>query len=406
MRDRHQRAIAAVFAVHGAVGGSFATRVPWLQEHLAIDTRALGFALLCQPIGAFVAMPLAGRLAYRFGGRATTRALLAMWTALLALPMLAPGPIWLGMVFLLCGASAGMSDVAMNAQGVTIERRLGRSIMSGLHGMWSVGNLAGAGIGAVAAHFGVDARLHLSVMAAALVATGLRVSRPLPEARPAPGEQAPPRFAVPPRAVLAVGLIGFCATFAEWGASGWAALYLKDVTGASPGVAAAGYAVFALFMVTTRLSGDGLVRKVGPVAAVRASGATAVLGGLLIVTGRVPAVVIAGFALMGLGLAVIVPLVFAAAGRAGPTPAQGVAGVATITYLSGLIAPPVTGWLAGAVAFPFAFALVTALMAAMACAAGVLRPRHQGGGRSSGTTMKDDRAVARINASPVQDSET
>ncbi|MFD0890571.1 MFS transporter, partial [Streptosporangium algeriense] len=154
MRNDNQRAriaVAAVFAVHGAVAGSMATRVPWLQDHLGLDPAALGIALFCPAVGAFIAMPMSGRLVHRLGGRAATRILLALWCAALALPSQAPGFAPLCAIFLAYGAAAGMCDVTMNAQGVIVERRLGRSVMSGLHGMWSVGSLAGAGIGVVAA---------------------------------------------------------------------------------------------------------------------------------------------------------------------------------------------------------------------------------------------------------------
>ncbi|MEU6407451.1 MFS transporter [Microbispora sp. NPDC046933] len=376
MRDRHQRATALVFAVHGAVAGTLATRMPWFQDHFGLGTAALGLVLLCPPIGSFLAMPMTARLAYRFGARVTTRTLLALWCAALALPVLAPGPLWLAPAFLLYGAAAGMCDLAMNAQGVLVERRLGRSVMSGLHGMWSVGNLCGAGIGAAAAQAGLDARAHLTLMAAALIAVGAVGSRALlDDDAPAPDEKPPSRFTVPPRAVLLIGLIGFFATFAERASGQWAAIYLKDVTGAGAGVAAAGFTVFTACMVTVRLAGDFVVRRLGPVATVRAGAVTAVLGGVVVVAFRTPAPVIAGFALFGAGVAVVVPLVFAAAGQAARTPAEGVAGVATITWMSGLVAPSVIGWLAGTFAFPFAFALVTCMVAAMIRPARALSPR-------------------------------
>jgi MFS family permease len=375
MSDRNQRAVAAVFAVHGVGLGSLATRIPWLQDHLGLTPGVLGLALLCPSAGAFAAMPTAGRLAHRYGGRATTRVVLALTSATLALPVLAPGLPWLCAAYVLGGAAAGMSDVAMNAQGVIVERRLRRSIMSGLHGMWSAGALVGAGIGAVAAQAGVDARVHLGLMALALLVVGGIAGRGLPEGRPDPGEQAPPRFAVPSRAVLAIGVVGFCATFAEGASTNWAAVYIKTVTAAGPGVAAACYMVFALSMAVARLAGDGVVRRLGRVLTVRAGGVLAGLGGVVIVTARTPIPGAVGLALFGLGIAVIVPLVFAAAGHAAPTPGQGIAGVATITYLSILVAPAVTGWVAGATSFPIAFALITCIAATTALLAGALRPR-------------------------------
>ncbi|MBB4936671.1 MFS family permease [Streptosporangium album] len=380
--QRARLAIAAVFAVHGAVGGSMATRIPWLQDHLQLGPAALGAALFCPAVGAFFAMPMAGRLVHRYGGRAATRVLLALWCAALALPMLSPGLPWLCAAFLVYGAAAGMCDVTMNAQGVIVERRLERSIMSGLHGMWSMGSLAGAGAGVVAAQAGIDARVHHSVMALVLLAVGAVAGRRLLDTWPEPGEQAPPRFAAPPRAILAIGAVGFCATFVEGASMNWAAVYAKDVTGAGPGAAAAGYAVFALAMAVTRLAGDLIVRRLGPVATVRAGGLLAAFGGVVIVMARTPLLGITGFALLGLGVAVIVPLCFAAGGNAAATPSLGIAGVATITYLAGLVAPAATGWIADVTSLPATFGMITAITLAAVVLAGALRPAGGAGGRS------------------------
>ncbi|MFI6182053.1 MFS transporter [Nonomuraea sp. NPDC051191] len=370
------RAIAAVFAAHGAVAGSFATRIPWIQEHVHLSAGLLGFVLLCPSIGAFAAMPLASRLAHRFGSQATTRVLLALWCGGLALPAFAPAPVWLFAIFLLYGASAGMCDVVMNAHGVTLERHLNKPVVSGLHGMWAVGSLAAGGLGTLAAQAGIDARLHLGVVAAVLVVLGGIAGRGLlPDGPRAADAPAPRRFALPSRAILAVGVVGFCGTFAEGASSNWAAVYLTNVADAGPGAAAAGYTIFMLCMAGARLAGDRVVRLTGPVRAVRMGGIVAVAGGVLVVLARTPVLGVIGFALVGLGVAVVVPLVFTAAGNAGPTPGEGVAGIATITYLSGLTAPALTGWVAGSVSYPAAFTLVTGVLVALTVLAPVLRPR-------------------------------
>ncbi|WP_131741347.1 MFS transporter [Actinomadura roseirufa] len=371
----NRSAIGVVFAVHGAVAGTLATRIPWIQDHLDIGPSVLGLALLCPSIGAFAGMPMAGRLAHRFGGRATTRVLLAAWCAILAVPALAPAPGWLFATMLLYGATSGMCDVVINAHAITLERRLRRPIISGLHGLWCVGGLAAGGVGVLAAHAGIDARLHLGAVSLALLVTGIVAGRGLLHDRTAPGTPAPRRFALPTRAILAIGAVGFCGTFAEGASADWAAVYLTKVTGAGPGTAAAGFVVFMSCMAGTRLVGDRLVRRLGAAAVVRCGGLVAAAGGVLVVTARTPVPGIAGFALIGAGAATIVPLAFAAAGNIAPTAGEGVAGVATITYLSGLTAPAVTGWAAGALSYPAAFVLIACMAAVMAPAAGALRPR-------------------------------
>ncbi|WP_067468797.1 MFS transporter [Actinomadura macra] len=371
----NRSAISIAFAVHGAVAGTLATRVPWIQDHLGLGPTILGMALLCPSVGAFIGMPMAGRLAHRLGGRTATRILLAAWCAVLALPALAPAPAWLFAAMLFYGVTSGMCDVVMNAHALTLERRLRRPIISGLHGLWCVGSLAAGGVGILAAHAGIDARLHLGTLAVVLLATGIVAGRGLLPDRTAPGAPAPRRFALPGRPILAIGAVGFCATFAEGASADWAAVYLTQVAGAGPGLAAATFTIFMSCMAATRLAGDRLIRRFGPVVIVRAGGVLAVAGGVLVVAARTPAPGIAGFALIGVGTATIVPLVFAAASNAGPSAGEGVAGVATITYLSGLTAPAITGWAAGAVSYPAAFAMITGVVSLMALAAGALRPR-------------------------------
>lgn len=370
---RARYAVAAVFAVHGAVTGSFATRVPWVADHASLSAGQLGFALAFTAFGASCAMPLAGRISHRLGSRTALRALLALWTLSLVPPGLAPNLPTLCAAMFVYGATAGMADVAMNALGVETERLLGRSIMSGLHGMWSAGALAGAAAGTLAAHLDPDARLHFALAAAVLTAAGLPAAGWVLDVRAAAGEEPPPRFALPPRSALLIGAVGFCAVFAEGAALDWSAVFLRDRLDSSASLAAASTTGFMLTMAVARIAGDAVVNRFGAVRTVRAGGVVAVLGGLLIVVAGHPAVAMAGFALVGLGIAVAVPLCFAAAGRSGPNPSQAIAGVATITYTSGLIAPGLIGTVAQATSLVMSFALVTALACGLVVFAGVLR---------------------------------
>lgn len=370
---RSRYAVATVFAVHGAVTGSFATRVPWIQDHASVSAGQLGLALAFPAIGASVAMPLAGSVSHRFGARAALRGLIALWTLALTLPALAPNLVTLCMALFVYGATAGMADVAMNALGVEIESLLDKSIMSGLHGMWSAGALVGSAAGTVAAHLGSDARLHHALAAVALTLIGVAACQWVLDLRPTEDEEPPPRFALPPKSALLIGAIGFCAVFAEGASLDWSAVYLRDVLDSSAGVAAASTTGFTLTMAIARFAGDAVVDRFGPVRTVRVSGALATLGALLVVVARNAPMAMAGFALLGLGIAVVVPLCFAAAGRSGPNPSQAIAGVATITYTSGLIAPSAIGAVADATSLVTSFVLVTVLTLGLASFANVLR---------------------------------
>ncbi|MGI5424537.1 MFS transporter [Streptomyces sp. CA-179760] len=371
---RSRYAVAAVFAVHGAVTGSFATRVPWIQDHAGVSAGQLGIALAFPALGASVAMPLAGAVSHRFGARNALRGLIALWTLALVLPSLAPNLLTLCLALFTYGATAGMADVAMNALGVEVENRLGLSIMSGLHGMWSAGALIGSAAGTLAAHLGADARLHHVLAAAVLTVIGVVACRWVLDLQPAEDEEPPPRFALPPRSALLIGAIGFCAVFAEGASLDWSAVYLRERLETSAGLAAACTTGFTLTMAIARFAGDKVVDRFGAVRTVRVSGVLAVLGGLLIVVADRPAVAMSGFALMGLGIAVVVPLCFAAAGRSGSNPSLAIAGVATITYTSGLIAPSAIGMLAQATSLMVSFCLVTLLSCGLVAFARVLRP--------------------------------
>ncbi|MEV7195736.1 MFS transporter [Streptomyces sp. NPDC093510] len=386
---RARIAVAAVFCVHGAVAGSFATRVPWIQEHAGVSAGMLGLALAFPAIGASVAMPLASRISHRFGARTSLRGLLAIWTLALILPSLAPNLLTLCLALFVYGASSGMSDVVMNALGVETETRMRKSIMSGLHGMWSVGALIGSAGGTVAAHLGSDARLHHALAAATLTLLGIVACQGVLDVQAEPEEEAPPRFSLPPRSALLIGAVGFCAVFAEGASLDWSAVYLRDVLDTSAGVAAASTTGFTLTMAIARLAGDAVVDRFGAVRTVRAGGFLAVLGGLLVVLASHPVMAMGGFALLGLGIAVVVPLAFAAAGRSGPNPSQAIAGVATITYTSGLVAPSAIGTLADATSLVTSFGLVTLLACGLVAFAGVLRT----GGRRAAQAAPTDAAA-------------
>ena len=269
---RARRAVAVIFAVHGAVSGTFATRVPWLREQLDLGTGWLGFALVFTTVGAALSMPWAARLAHRHGPRATMRALAALAGVALALPACSPGLPWLCGALLVYGAALGVCDVAMNAQGVEIEARLGRSVMSGLHGVWSVGTLLGGAVGVWAAHAGLDARVHLGLAGPLLGVVGASAARWTLDTRSGAHAEEPPPFAWPSRAVLAVGLVGFCAVFAEGASMDWSAVYLRDVLHTEPWLGAAAYTTFAYAMTLARLLGDLAVRRLGPVRTVRCGG--------------------------------------------------------------------------------------------------------------------------------------
>ncbi len=372
---RARVATGVVFAVHGAVTGTFAARIPWVAHHVGVGVGGLGVALLMPGIGAMLAMPLSGRLVHRHDLRSLIRVLILAWCGALVLPALPTSLALLCPALVVYGAAAGLADVSMNAHAVLVEQRYGRSVMSGMHGCWSAGGLVGSAAAAGAARLAPDAQPDFLVTAAVLAIVSLVASTRLLPHRSDTETAAPPAFALPSRAVLLIGLIGLCAVFAEGAGLDWSAVYVRDVLGHPATTAALTVATFSISMAVARFAGDSVVRRTGPVWAVRLAGLCATAGALAVVFTHDIVLAVAGFALVGAGIAIVVPLVFATAGRIGPHPGRSIAGVAGIAYGSGLIAPGIIGGVARLSSLTVSFGVVVLLTAAIAAGAQVLRPQ-------------------------------
>jgi hypothetical protein len=155
---RARIAVSVIFGIHGVVQGTFATRIPWIADRVGAEPGGLGLALLFSSVGAMGTMPFTARLIHHRSPRVVVPAFVVPWCLVPVLAAQAPTVLLLCAALFVLGAAAGAADVAMNAQGVAVEQAYGRSIMSGLHGMWSVGGLAGAGVGVLAAHNGLTAQ--------------------------------------------------------------------------------------------------------------------------------------------------------------------------------------------------------------------------------------------------------
>lgn len=366
-----RRAVTAIFLLNGLIMGSWAARIPAIKEHLALGEAELGLALGLVALGALVAMPVSGWMSARGGSRRTTR-LAFIWCCIgLPLPALAPGYALLLPAALVLGAGNGSLDVAMNAHGVAVERRHESPILSSFHAAFSCGALVGAGVSALAAGGDIDVRWHLLTVAAVALATGLVACRSLlPADADHAGEEAGPLLAWPPRALWAVGAIGFCALVCEGATADWSAVYVRESLESSAGVAALAFAAFSATMTIGRLVGDKLTTAWGPEALVRRGGllGAAAVGGALLIGHPIAAIV--GFALLGIGLATMVPVVFRAAAEVdGVTPGVGIAAASTMGYFGFLVAPPIIGGVAELSTLPVALGLLVLLSLLMAALA-------------------------------------
>jgi fucose permease len=371
--SRARLAVTALFVAHGAIVGTWVARIPAIKDDLGLGEGELGLVLLCATLGGFVFMPLAGWIVAREGSRATAQQTLVAMAVLLPGLALAPNAALLALALFAFGAAFGALDVAMNAHGLAVEGFYGRPILSSFHAGWSFGGLVGAGLGALVAWAGVEPAVHFGVAAVVFGAVGIVGSTGLLP-RHADRPEAPPRLSRPPRRLAAIAGLAFCGLLAEGAVADWGAVYLADSLGAGAAVAALGFAFFSVAMAVSRLLGDTLTSRWGPVALTRAGGALA--GGALAVALLVghPAVALVAFACMGAGLAALVPIFFRAAGSIPGVPAGvGIAAVTTAGYTAFLVGPPAIGFAAEAIGLPAALGLVVALLAVLV----VLAPRTE-----------------------------
>ena len=367
--------VAAAFLIHATVSGTWAPRLPAIKASLDLSTGMLGTALVGLAVGLLAGTRLAGAPVDRFGSRPVMRAGFPVLCAALVLPALAGSAVTLFLALLALGLASGVLDVAMNAQGVEVERHRRRPLLSGLHGLWSVGLGAGAGTAALAAAIGADPLLQFVVVGAVLTAASLLLMRGLLAARvraEGPGEAGESGWTP---ALVLLGVIAFCSFVGEGSASDWSAVYLAQELSAAPALAAVAFACFSAAAAAARFAADPLRGRIGAVALVRGGTLLAATGLLLGLAVHRPAAAIAGFTLLGAGLAPVVPIAFSAAGTADPrATGRNIGRVAGIGYVGSVSGPIIIGWLAQATSLRLALGITALLALVIAAAARAVQP--------------------------------
>jgi predicted MFS family arabinose efflux permease len=368
--SRARAAVTAVFFLNGMVFVSWYSRLPAIQDKLDLGTGALGLALLGAPLGLLVAQPLTGALAATIGSRRVLMAAPLMLVAAIA-PALAVNGATLALATLTVGAANGALDVSMNVEGLAVERAGTKRIFNSLHAAFSFGALTGAALGGLAASAGLKPLPHLAIVVVVGAAAGRVAALGLPAAEVEPPARGP-RFARPSRRLAALGAIAFCALLAEGAVFDWSGIFMRREAGSGFGLAPAGLAAFNLAMGFGRLTADGVAERIG---SVRLGGAGALIAAAGLGTALLlaaPAGAIAGFAVMGAGLAAVFPLALRAAGYDPAISGPAVAAVSSVGYTGLLTGPPVIGLLAEGLGLTGALACVCALLAIAAALAGQL----------------------------------
>ncbi|HMJ35851.1 MAG TPA: MFS transporter [Baekduia sp.] len=365
-------AIAAIFTLNGVALGTWGARIPAIQDHLDVGPGGLAVALAGLAAGALIAMPAAGRLASRRGSATVVRLAVVALGLSMILPATMPAIGLVAAATFLMGLANGSLDVAMNAQGVEVERAVRRPILSSLHAGFSFGGLIGAGAGALAAAAGVGALPNFLAIGATVAVAGFVRSRSLVADGPAPQSAEETATAATSRGRWYLRGLAFCCLFAEGAALDWSAVHLRDI-GATAAVAALAYAAFSVAMASGRMTGDRLSERWGPVALARRGGALATAAMAISLVAGLPAVGLVAYLTLGAGLSVVIPLIFRAAAT-GADAGPALAGVTTTGYLGLLSGPPLIGAVAALTSVPTALLLVVAATAAVAFGAGALRP--------------------------------
>ncbi len=374
-------AVSTFFAVAGFVSASWIARIPAAADKLDLDTAQLGSLLLFIAIGSLVSFQFVGRVIELYGSARTALITGSGFVVGLSLLALSPHPVVLAIALFLYGFGFGGVDVAMNAQGVVVERRLRKPIMGSLHGFFSLGSLVGAALSGLVAEAGIGLIPHFLAFSAFGLGFLLWANRGQVADDPAPPTDTsapkPARFALPPRILWPLGVIAFSAALGEGAMADWSALYVHNELGGSEGVAAFVFTAFSTTMLIGRFAGDRIVARVGPVRSVRSGSVIASVGMLIgLLPGTIAAAAI-GFAIMGLGLSVVIPVVYSAAGSTPGIPSgRGVAAVATIGYSGFLAGPPILGYLARVTSLQIALlVIVAALFVIVFFTASLDRPR-------------------------------
>jgi fucose permease len=401
--------VSTFFLVMGMTAGVWLARIPAVKAQAHLSDGALGAALFAVPVGLVLGSAVAGRLVDRLGSASVTRACGIANCAVIVTPGLAMNLPGLMAALLAVGVVGGTLDVAQNAQGVHVEAAYNQPVMTSMHAFYSLGTIAGALAGGGFAWAGVGPLPSLAVAGAFGATVDAVAGRWLlpagyrgPAAAPrAPGARAPGaggpgaqdrRHVL--RLVIALGVLGICSLVGESAAGDWSAVYLRDNLGTSAGFAALGFAAFSVTMTAGRLVGDSLIRRFGAVGVVRCCGLVAAAGLACALATGYPYVAVAGLAVFGAGLSVVVPQVFAAGGRADPVrPGSGLARVVGLGYAGMTAGPAVIGAAASQVGLRLAFGIPVLLALWIAVAAPVLGRR---GATAYGMSMDDKEILARI----------
>ncbi len=341
-------AVSAVFFAYGLTFASWASRIPSIQQHLAISDGTLGLVLFALPAGLFLCLPFSGWIINHFGSRKVVIISGLIYTSLLLFIGMAQNLTQLVTVLFVFGFFSNLLNIAVNTQAAGVETMYEKTIMASFHGMWSLAGFAGAAIGTVMMGYGVDPVYHfilifLIMLLIISLSSANMVSKDV-------GQSAEGlKFVMPDRPLLKLGIIAFCSLICEGTMFDWSGVYFLKVVKAEPAWVGAGYTAYMVAMASGRFVADWLTHQIGVQRVLQLSGLMTVSGLLIAVLFPQQITAIIGFLIVGLGVSSVVPLAYSAASKSKTMPtSQALSTVTTIGFFGLLVGPPIIGLIAGA----------------------------------------------------------
>ncbi len=356
-------AVSVIFAINGVVFGTWASRIPEISDFHHLSPAGLGLLIFLLGCSAVVAFSVFGRAADRYGASIVTKRTTCLFIPLTLIFIAFANSIWmLVAAIIFFGVIHGGDDVAMNAWAAEVERKNNRPLMSSFHAMWSLGAAFGAGSGVLTAYYKIGMPMHFTITSIIIFLVMLTVVTIPFNSEKKEKDSKAPFISIPKGALLPVAFITFFASLGEGMVADWSAIFLRSVLDLSNGGAAIGFTIFSVCMFAMRLMGDKIALKFGASLTARYSGLVALAGSLIVLTFETLVPLMIGFGLIGLGIAVIIPLAFSRAGKDKEI-SQGaaIASIATLGYGGMLLGPLFVGLIAEVTSIKTSFILLPAL---------------------------------------------
>ncbi|MEA9389185.1 MFS transporter [Acerihabitans sp. TG2] len=356
-----RNATRAVFFIAGFGMSAWAPLVPFVQLRLQLNDASLGLLLLCLGIGSLVAMPLVAPMAGRLGCKPVIIGGAVLLCLTLPALVLTPNNVSLAIALLLFGVGLGIIDIAMNIQAVTVEKANGRAMMSGFHGFFSIGGIAGAGLVSLLLWLNLGPFWSIVVVDSVIVLLLLLNAAHFLSDRPQHNSE--PLFVCPRGKVLFIGLLCFILFLTEGAMLDWSALFLTMERGLDSSKGGLGYALFSIAMTVGRLNGDRLINAIGRYYTLLAGSLCASVGFALAIGVNQPFFTLLGFMLVGIGASNLVPLLFSMAGNQTDMPPNlALAAISGVGYAGILAGPALIGFIAHLTSLKVAFGCVALLL--------------------------------------------